>query len=76
MKTKIFIHKKLPFVELRYVDRVTSCDKKHLHDQLTLTAIREGAMNIVYNDHIDVLLPNTLSVVNPHVVKKMIIVLR
>ncbi len=65
MKNKIFKTNKLPFVELRYIPKITSCDKKHQHQELTLTAIKRGNINIIYNDKIDSLKPNQISIVNP-----------
>jgi len=62
---KIFKTDKLPFVELRYLSKITSCDKKHQHKELTLTAIKSGNINIIFNDKNDSLKPNQISIVNP-----------
>jgi len=66
MKNKVFKNDKLPFLELRYIPQVLSCDKKHQHEELTLTAIKKGEININFEDKIDILVPNVLSVINPH----------
>jgi len=66
MKNKVFIDGKLPFLELRYIPQVLSCDKKHQHEELTLTAIKKGEININFEDKIDILVPDVLSVINPH----------
>jgi AraC-like DNA-binding protein len=68
MKNKIFKVEKLPFLELRYLSYVTSCDKSHKHNELTITALKSGSLNIEFEDFIDILKPNKLSIVNPHVV--------
>ena len=68
MKNKIFKVEKLPFLELRYLSHVTSCDKAHKHDELTITAIKNGCINIEFDSFTDNLRPNELSVVNPHAV--------
>lgn len=65
MINKIFKTDKLPFVELRYISTITSCDKKHQHKELTLTAIKSGNINIVFNDKNDSLKPGQISIVNP-----------
>lgn len=66
MKNKIFKTDKLPFVELRYISKITSCDKKHQHKELTLTAIKSGNINILFNNKQDSLKPNEISIVNPN----------
>ena len=66
LKTKIFKTEKLPFVELRYISKVRSCDKQHQHDELTITAIEFGNINIVFDDKEDSLHANEISVVNPN----------
>lgn len=65
MKNKIFKTDKLPFVELRYISKITSCDKKHQHKELTLTAIKSGNINIIFNNKNDSLRPDEISIVNP-----------
>jgi len=66
MKNKIFKTDKLPFLELRYISNVTSCDKKHQHKELTLTAIKSGNINILFDNKYDSLEPNEISIVNPN----------
>ncbi|MFT5661487.1 MAG: hypothetical protein ACI9TV_002133, partial [Sulfurimonas sp.] len=66
MKATIFKTDKLPFVELRYIREVTSCDKQHQHDELTITAIEFGSINILFNTKQDTLQPYSLCIVNPN----------
>jgi len=66
MKNRVFKIEKLPFIELRYISQVLSCDKKHQHDELTLTAIKTGNINILFNNKNDLLVPNKISVANPN----------
>lgn len=68
MKPKIFKVEKFPFLELRYISHVTSCDKPHKHDELTVTAIKSGRIDILFDDREDVLKQGGLSVVDPDVV--------
>ncbi|MFV0562462.1 hypothetical protein [Malaciobacter mytili] len=48
MKTKIFKNSKLEFLELRYVENITQCQKMHLHEEVTITALKEGSLNISF----------------------------
>lgn len=66
MKNRVFKSKRLPFFELRYVEEINYCDKKHFHDELTITAIKEGSIDIIYNDETILLTPNHISIINPH----------
>lgn len=50
MNISIFKNEKLSFVELRYIKEITSCEKKHLHDELTITAIKEGVLTINFKE--------------------------
>ncbi len=68
MKNKIFKVEKLPFLELRYLSRVMSCDKSHKHNELTITALESGSLNIEFENFTDIVKPDELFVVNPHVV--------
>ena len=65
-KNRVFKSEKLPFVELRYIAEVTSCDKKHKHKELTITALKSGDIEILFNDKTDILSSGKLSFVNPH----------
>ncbi|WP_320033492.1 AraC family transcriptional regulator [Halarcobacter sp.] len=51
METIVFKNKALPFVELRYVKEIPACSKKHLHKELTFTAIKKGQLNIEFNEN-------------------------
>lgn len=66
VNNKIFKIEKLPCVELRYIQEILSCAKKHQHSELTITAIKSGNINIIFNDKSDSLKPNEISVVNPN----------
>ena len=65
-KNRVFKSEKLPFVELRYIAEVRSCDKKHEHEELTITALKSGMIEILFNDKTDILSAGKLSFVNPH----------
>ena len=41
MKSDIFKNPKLDFIELRYVEDIEDCVKMHLHEKLTITAIKK-----------------------------------
>ncbi|MGK0291376.1 MAG: AraC-like DNA-binding protein [bacterium] len=66
MNAKVFKCNKLPFLELRYVLDKLSCEKKHTHEALTVTAIKEGQVDLLFNDKIEYLKPNFVAVINPH----------
>lgn len=66
MKIKIYKTHQLPFLELRYISQVTSCDKYHQHEELTLSAIRDGNINILFQNKTDMLKPEKVSIVNPN----------
>ncbi|WP_345971194.1 AraC family transcriptional regulator [Sulfurimonas sp. HSL1-6] len=65
MKSKIFKSDRLPFIELRYVSKVVSCDKMHQHDALTISGIKSGQLNIEFNEKKEALKPNSISIINP-----------
>lgn len=66
MDTKIFKCDKLPFVELRYVSQVSSCEKRHTHETLTLTAIKQGVVKLFLANKTELLKPNTIAIINPY----------
>jgi AraC-like DNA-binding protein len=66
LNSKIFRNDKLPNVEVRYVETINNCDRKHAHNEITITAICEGEMDIVFNNKTDKLVPDSLSVVCPN----------
>lgn len=71
MKSKldIFKNSKLNFIELRYVQDIPDCTKMHLHEELTITAIKKGSLNLIFNDISLELLPNEIGIINndiPH----------
>ena len=65
MSNKIFKKEKLPFIEIRYIQDVRSCEKKHCHKELVFTAIKQGSIDIIFEDKIDSLKTNELSLINP-----------
>ncbi|WP_321314810.1 AraC family transcriptional regulator [Halarcobacter sp.] len=68
MQTAIFKHKALPFIELRYVKNIPECSKMHLHKELTITAIKQGQLNIILNENNFLLNINELAIINKDVV--------
>ena len=48
MKSYIFKNQKLDFIELRYVEDIKDCVKMHLHEELTITAIKKGSLNLIF----------------------------
>ncbi|AXH11760.1 AraC family transcriptional regulator [Halarcobacter bivalviorum] len=67
MKTQIFKSSKLNFLELRYIEKITQCQKMHLHEELTITAIKKGSLNIIFNEGKKLLKPKELIVINDHI---------
>ncbi|RXK07080.1 AraC family transcriptional regulator [Halarcobacter bivalviorum] len=67
MKTQIFKSSKLNFLELRYIEKITQCQKMHLHEELTITAIKKGSLNIIFNESKKLLNPNELIIINDHI---------
>ena len=67
MKTQIFKSNKLNFLELRYIEKITQCQKMHLHEELTITVIKEGSLNIIFNEDKKLLKPKELIVINNHI---------
>jgi AraC-like DNA-binding protein len=73
MKTKIFKNQKLDFLELRYIKDITQCQKMHLHEELTITAIKEGSLNISFNDSFKILNPNEIAIINSNTIHNAIL---
>lgn len=67
MKTQIFKSSKLNFLELRYIEKITQCQKMHLHEELTITAIKKGSLNIIFNESKKLLNPKELIIINDHI---------
>lgn len=65
--TKIFTHKDLPFVELRYSNSNTHY-KKHFHDTFSLGVNKEGISIYMNTDKEYILKENRLSIINPKAV--------
>ncbi len=68
MKTKVFKNKNLDFLELRYIENITQCEKMHLHEELTITALKEGSLNISFNDSSKILSPNKIAIINSNII--------
>ncbi|OCL83651.1 helix-turn-helix transcriptional regulator [Arcobacter porcinus] len=69
MKSGIFKNPKINFIELRYVRDIESCVKMHLHEELTITAIKKGSLNLIFNDNELELKSNEIAIINrqiPH----------
>ena len=73
MNTKIFKNKKLDFLELRYIKDISQCEKMHLHEELTITAIKEGSLNINFNDFSKILNPNEIAIINSNIIHNAIL---
>jgi AraC-like DNA-binding protein len=67
MKSKIFKNSKLDFIELRYVRDIENCVKMHLHEELTITAIKKGSLNLILNDTSYELKPNEIAIINSQI---------
>ncbi|MGB7404002.1 MAG: AraC family transcriptional regulator [Arcobacter sp.] len=73
MNTKIFKNKKLDFLELRYIKDISQCEKMHLHEEFTITAIKEGSLNISFNDSSKILNPNEIAIINSNIIHNAIL---
>ncbi len=67
MKSDIFKNSKLDFIELRYVENIEDCVKMHLHEELTITAIKKGSLNLIFNDTFIELKPNEIAIINSQI---------
>src|SRR5574344_1191208 len=67
MKSYIFKNPKLDFIELRYVRDIENCVKMHLHEELTITAIKKGSLNLIFNDTSYELKPNEIAIINSQI---------
>ncbi|AXK48307.1 AraC family transcriptional regulator [Aliarcobacter trophiarum LMG 25534] len=67
MKSCIFKNLKLDFIELRYVEDIKDCVKMHIHEELTITAIKKGSLNLIFNDTCIELKPNEITIINSQV---------
>lgn len=69
MKSDIFKNPKLDFIELLYVENIEDCVKMHLHEELTITAIKKGSLTLIFNDVSITVKPNEIAIINnqiPH----------
>ena len=67
MKSNIFKNDKLSFIELLYLEDVTPCSKNHTHEELTIFAIKEGSLNLIFNDTSFEFLPNEIVIINNNI---------
>jgi len=67
MDTAVFKNDKLNFIELLYLKNVTPCAKIHTHEELTITAIKKGSLNLLFNETSQELLPNEIAIINSDV---------
>ena len=67
MKSNIFKNDKLNFIELLYLEDVTPCSKNHTHEELTIFAIKEGSLNLIFNDTLFEFLPNQIVIINNNI---------
>ncbi|RXJ60749.1 AraC family transcriptional regulator [Candidatus Marinarcus aquaticus] len=67
MSIQVFKDSRLPFVELRYLKVIPECTKMHLHDEVTITAVEVGELNIIFNDENYHLTPNEIMIINQNI---------
>ena len=67
MKSYIFKNQKLDFIELRYVEDIKDCVKMHLHEELTITAIKKGSLNLIFNDVSIIVESNEIAIINSQI---------
>src|SRR5574344_643109 len=67
MKSYIFKNPKLDFIELRYVEDIKDCVKMHLHEELTITAIKKGSLTLIFNDTSITVKPNEIAIINSQI---------
>ncbi|MDX9814661.1 MAG: AraC family transcriptional regulator [Sulfurimonadaceae bacterium] len=67
MNSKVFKDPKLDFIELRYIKDIENCIKMHLHEELTITAIKKGSLNLIFNDKNMELKPNDIAIINSQI---------
>lgn len=67
MKSDIFKNPKLDFIELRYVENIEDCVKMHLHEELTITAIKKGSLNLIFNDVSIIVKSNEIAIINSQI---------
>lgn len=67
MKSDIFKNPKLDFIELRYVEDIEDCVKMHLHEELTITAIKKGSLTLIFNDTSITVKPNEIAIINSQI---------
>lgn len=66
-KSKYYVDKKLPFLELRY-SNTNNCYKEHFHETFSIGAIIQGEREYTNINESFVLKPNQLALVNPNTI--------
>lgn len=64
MNIQVFKDPRLPFIELRYLKFIPECTKMHLHDEVTITAIEQGELNIIFSEENYLLPPSEIMIIN------------
>jgi AraC-like DNA-binding protein len=67
MKNSKFKTEKLPFLELMYVEDTGHSSKRHLHNELSLTAMKDSLTCVKYDTHYDINEINKISIQNPNI---------
>ena len=67
MKSYIFKNPKLDFIELRYVEDIKDCVKMHIHEELTITAIKKGSLTLIFNETSITVKPNEIAIINSQI---------
>lgn len=67
MNIQVFKDNRLPYIELRYLKVIPECTKMHLHDEVTITAVEVGELNIIFSDENYLLTPNEIMIINQNI---------
>lgn len=65
-KSKFFKHKKLPFIESRFVKNSSYLYNEHFHTTLSIGAVEDGQVAYTHQKDKYILKPNFLAVINPN----------
>ncbi len=63
----VFKDKQISYAELRFVKEVSECTKMHLHDEITITAIKKGSLKIILNDSSFDLNTNEIAIIDAQI---------
>lgn len=67
MKSAIFKNSKLNFLELRYIKDIQDCIKMHLHEELTITAIKKGSLKLIFENISCDIKTNEIAIINSQI---------